>query len=402
MTRKVLALAQALLICALMADSHSIAQTSTLPYGWATRDVGSPALVGSATHSLGVFTVKGAGTNICCAYDQFRYVYQPIAGDTQIVAFVASLQAVDTWSKAGVMIRAGLTGSSAHAFMFVSPAGTLMRSRLSPAIPSVDTAIAQVTAPYWVRLVREKNLLTAYRSQDGSHWTLVGTEVIAMPATAYVGLAVTSRSASVAATARFSNVTITKPSTGNKPPTVSISSPPTGASFVAPATIPITAIAGDVDGSIMRVAFYAGAQLVGSDTAYPFSRTWTNVPAGQYRLQALASDNSGATMTSYPITVTVVAAPVSTRPTKIVFVPPRDYLTNVTSVTAQLRRTADPTTAVPAATKNLGKPAVVSGEISADISTIVDPLPAGSYYAIVVSTGPGGSTPSSPSAPFTK
>jgi hypothetical protein len=37
-----------------------------------------------------------------------------------------------------------------------------------------------------------------------------------------------------------------------------------------------------------------------------------------------------------------------------------------------------------------------------DISTLVDPLPAGSYNAVVVSTGPGGSTPSSPSPVFSK
>jgi hypothetical protein len=37
-----------------------------------------------------------------------------------------------------------------------------------------------------------------------------------------------------------------------------------------------------------------------------------------------------------------------------------------------------------------------------DISTLVNPLSAGSYYAVVVTTGPGGSTPSGPSATFTR
>ena len=79
-----------------------------------------------------------------------------------------------------------------------------------------------------------------------------------------------------------------------------------------------------------------------------------------------------------------------------------DYATNVTSCTVELRRSVDAVTASPVATRSLGKPAVVSGEISVDISTLVDPLPTGSYYAVVVAVGPGGSTPSSKSAVFSK
>ncbi len=282
-----------LAICVLAADPLvATAQTTTLPTGWATTNIGAPAVAGSATYSQGVFTVKGGGMNICCASDQFRYVYRAITGDTQIVAHVATLQVANPWSKAGVMIRAALTGSSSHAFMFVSPWGSVaspwgsvMRSRLSAGSSSVETAMAAVTPPYWVRLVREGNVFTAYRSKDGSHWTLVGAEAITMPATVYVGLAVTSFSASAPATARFSNVTISTPTGGNKPPTVSISSPLTGAGFTAPANIPIAAIAGDVDGSITGVSFYAGTQLLGSDSTYPFAISWSNVPAGQVQFE---------------------------------------------------------------------------------------------------------------------
>ena len=63
----------------------------------------------------------------------------------------------------------------------------------------------------------------------------------------------------------------------NKPPTVSISSPGSGASFTAPAGISISATAGDTDGSVVRVDFYSGGQLVGSDTVAPFTAVWSNV-----------------------------------------------------------------------------------------------------------------------------
>jgi hypothetical protein len=67
-----------------------------------------------------------------------------------------------------------------------------------------------------------------------------------------------------------------------------------------------------------------------------------------------------------------------------------------------LYRGADPITASPVATRDLGKPTPVSGDISVNISTLVDPLPAGSYYAVVRASGPGGTTASAPSGAFTK
>ena len=55
------------------------------------------------------------------------------------------------------------------------------------------------------------------------------------------------------------------------------------------------------------------------------------------------------------------------------------------------------------ASMNLGKPTPnSSGDISVDISSIVNPLGAGTYYAIVTATGSGGSTSSTASSTFTK
>ena len=146
--------------------------------------------------------------------------------------------------------------------------------------------------------------------------------------------------------------------------------------------------------------FYAGTQLLGSSTSSPYSITWNNVAAGSYALTAVATDNVGQKTTSQAVAVTV--APASLIPTTLMFVPPADYATDVTSNAVELRRSVDAVTAAPVATKSIGMPPVVNGEISTDISSIVDPLPAGSYYAVVVSMGPGGSASSSPSPTFTK
>jgi len=202
------------------------------------------------------------------------------------------------------------------------------------------------------------------------------------------------------ATRTSAAVTVTVKSAVNQAPSVSIFSPAAGASFTAPANIAIQAASSDADGHVTRVEFYRGTTLIGSDSTAPYSATWTGAPVGTYTLTAKAFDDDGASRTSSAVSVTVSGA--TSRPTRVVFVPPANAATTVTSYTVAIYRASDPVTASPVATRNIGKPAVVSGEISVDISTLVNPLAAGSYYAVVRATGPGGTTPSAKSANFTK
>jgi PKD repeat protein len=91
----------------------------------------------------------------------------------------------------------------------------------------------------------------------------------------------------------------------NAAPTVSLTAPANGAGFQAPATVTITANASDPDGTVTQVAFYAGSTLLSTDTASPWSYTWSGVPAGGYSLTARATDDGGATTTSAPVAITV-------------------------------------------------------------------------------------------------
>jgi subtilisin family serine protease len=98
----------------------------------------------------------------------------------------------------------------------------------------------------------------------------------------------------------------------NSPPSVQLTSPANGASYTAPATIALAASASDPDGTVAQVAFYSGQTLIGTDPSAPFSFSWANVAPGSYTLTAVATDNLGATKTSAPISVQVVAPPSST------------------------------------------------------------------------------------------
>jgi probable HAF family extracellular repeat protein len=75
--------------------------------------------------------------------------------------------------------------------------------------------------------------------------------------------------------------------------------------YVAPADVPLSAIAADSDGQVRKVDFYNGATLIGTDNSAPYQLTWTGVPAGTYTVTAIATDNAGASAVSNVITVNV-------------------------------------------------------------------------------------------------
>ncbi len=103
------------------------------------------------------------------------------------------------------------------------------------------------------------------------------------------------------------------PTVANKLPTVSLTSPLSGSTFTAPASISIAANATDLDGSISKVEFYNGSTLLTSDITAPYSYNWTNVAAGNYSITAKATDNAGGVTISSITTITVKAAVISNK-----------------------------------------------------------------------------------------
>lgn len=89
------------------------------------------------------------------------------------------------------------------------------------------------------------------------------------------------------------------------PPIISITSPANNASFTEPATVIISASASDSGGTVSKVDFYNGANLIGTVTSSPFTFTWTNVPAGNYILTAKATDNDSLSTISTPVNIVV-------------------------------------------------------------------------------------------------
>src|SRR5689334_15936335 len=197
-------------VCVLTFAATSFLSGATLlPTPWTNQDIGSVGVSGSASLTNGVFTVQGAGSDIWGTSDAFQAVVQPISGDVQIVARVASIQATDTFAKAGVMLRSSLTSGAAHVILDVRPNGSIefMTRSANGGTTAYITGATQ-SAPVWLKLTRAGTTVTGFISANGSTWSMVGSTTLSVPANAYAGLAVTSHTTAQLNTSKFDNVAV--------------------------------------------------------------------------------------------------------------------------------------------------------------------------------------------------
>jgi len=240
--------------------------------------------------------------------------------------------------------------------------------------------------------------------------TLIGTDTTSPYSVSWSGAAAGSYilkavatdngGATKESTTRTVTFTSSTPPPSNQPPSVSLTAPLAGATFNAPASITMTATASDADGTIARVEFYNGTIRLGTDTTSPYSFSWTGVVAGSYALKAVAYDNAGGMTQSSTRDITVRSPSL---PTTAVFIPSSNHATAVTRYVLEVFPAgADPRVANPVATRDLGKPSIVSGQISVDISSTILALSPGNYIATVTAFGSAGSTQSAASPQFTR
>ncbi len=178
---------------------------------------GYPAYVGSFVEApAGTYTMTASGTDIWSTADEFHFAYKELSGAGAIIAKVESVENMDPWAKAGVMIRDTLEPDSVNVAMLVTPENGVRFQFRNITGNITDRNFAEgVTAPQWVKLERTVGgLVRALYSADGSAWTQVGMGAISMKMPVYIGLALTSHEATLTCEAKFSNVSFPGTSVG--------------------------------------------------------------------------------------------------------------------------------------------------------------------------------------------
>jgi RHS repeat-associated protein len=221
----------------------------------------------------------------------YSFAWTDIQSGNYILTAVATdnLGATATSAPVPILVNAvpsvAITSPSDNA-LFVAPADIPLAAKAS----DLDGSIVKVEFFYGATLIA-----TRTEAPFTFIWPAVpsGTYSLVAVATDNHGTATTSAPIPIAVDAA---------------PTVSLTSPVNSATFTAPANIPLTAQALDIDGTIAKVEFFLGATLIATRTSPPYSIVWTDVPQGDFALTAKATDNLGISSISAPISISVRAA----------------------------------------------------------------------------------------------
>ena len=137
--------------------------------------------------------------------DSLYLVHQPLVGDGSLTVRVTSLtasypddqapegDALQPWSKAGIILKNGTGQGSAYAAVMVTGGnGVRMQSDYTHDIAGRPGTVSSA-APRWLRLTRSGATITGEESADGARWSTVGTTDLAgLPSTVEAGLFVAS------------------------------------------------------------------------------------------------------------------------------------------------------------------------------------------------------------------
>jgi hypothetical protein len=178
---------------------------------------GNPAPVAPVTESGGQMTVSGEGADIWGVADEFTFVYKTLNGDGAISARVTSNgTGSNAWAKGGVMIRDSLAAGSAHAAAVMTGGsgggngGSFQYRLMADSDSASSDAAAVIAPPYYVKVERKGDTLTASFSPDGTNWTVQGDpQYVVMMSPAYVGVCVSSHTPGEFRTFEFDKITVT-------------------------------------------------------------------------------------------------------------------------------------------------------------------------------------------------
>jgi len=173
---------------------------------------------GTAT---GSFTLGQAGTaesetpvsvtttsgDIYDGTDSGTFVSRSWTGNAIFISRLGSVGNSNGWAKAGLMFRAGLEPTAANAFVALTPGvGAVFQSRAA-AGGSFTATVGHNWQPGPGSLLKLERgggtIKAAFSVDDGATWTSLGSVTDDLPATVYLGYAVSSHNPSASTTATF-------------------------------------------------------------------------------------------------------------------------------------------------------------------------------------------------------
>ncbi|MCG8698318.1 MAG: fibronectin type III domain-containing protein [Bacteroidales bacterium] len=190
----------------------------TINAPWMNIGVGHTAGNDTAVHCGGVFTINERGTGLSSSTDQFRFIYQDVLGDGDIVVKLNDVLSNSSTGKAGIMVRENL---SSNAKMFAvavnaSNGDVTFEKRTTTGGNSTSELKESAQTPVWFKMARAANEFTIFTSTNGVNWEEIGKSTINMSDKAYFGMMAAGGGNNQSVTGVFEQVQMNRLSMGEQ------------------------------------------------------------------------------------------------------------------------------------------------------------------------------------------
>lgn len=162
--------------------------------GWNATDVGG-ALAGGLERRGEDFSLYGGGRDVWGSRDEFRFLNRSVSGDFTLEVEVRSVEALDQYTKAGLMVRASDAPDAPFVLLSVFPDGGLQLAHRDT-LGGEATAPAMVdgSVPVRLRLERKAGVISGSYWKDGA-WRTIASTPDRLPSTVRLGPIVSSHDA---------------------------------------------------------------------------------------------------------------------------------------------------------------------------------------------------------------
>jgi hypothetical protein len=199
-----------------------ILQILTVPLwaDWTACDIGSSGNIGVQIQITPMdkpdgtlnFTLSAGGAPLADKTDGLGFASAPakMKGDCEIMVQVVSISpGKQDWAAGGVMVRENFSaGSKFFAAAFTRGHGiqNFVRTADSAAVTAQENC-SDCSPPSWLKIVRQGNHFTSYKSMDGRIWLEISEADVPMKKNAWVGVFTTGGGGATGADVTFARVT---------------------------------------------------------------------------------------------------------------------------------------------------------------------------------------------------
>ena len=170
-----------------------------------------------------VYVITAGGIDLTAAADNLHFLYQTVDGDFDARVRVLSLERGDrleTTSKAILAARASTNATDAAVNVFITPSypaddNVVSSARLDAGASTTNSlggAAGNGLPNAWLRITREGDVFTTYRSTNGTDWLQLGSTTANLGPSAAVGMGVVSHRNARTVTASFTDFQVGLPS----------------------------------------------------------------------------------------------------------------------------------------------------------------------------------------------